>query len=285
MRFSLVFLFAFFVVISLSSDSEAEEEFTISVNPGWIGTYEIPGSCGERDMLDNNSNVIGTYIDCDTETGYTENITGTVRPHPDVSNSSSELYSYPWSIGGIELVGDRYGVGEQTTLSVDTFFTFNLKGSNFNNQTQYTFLYEISTASLTYWNGSSYAMSDTSYVDNSSIVFFGNSSEVNYNLSGTLADKFSTLNQSAPDLSNNCTPIYAKVVLKRLNASTNTDEIMVSYDSTPFYTDKNTYDECWDRNQERWEPYNDGFGMLPSLHFVVVLITISFVCVRKTRLA
>ncbi len=74
------------------------------------------------------------------------------------------------------------------------------------------------------------------------------------------------------------------MVLKRFNASTNTDEIMASYDSTPFYTDKHTL-ECWDLNQERWEPYNDGFGMPPSLHFVVALMVISFVCVRKTRSA
>lgn len=293
MRFSFVFLFAFFVIISLSSDTEAEEEFIISVNPGWIGNYEIPGSCGEREMLDNNSDVLYLYYDCDRETGYTENITATVKTKLGESNSSSEsYYSYynlymdqDWGIGG---VGDYYRYHE-TNLSVDTIFTFNLKGSNFNNQTQYTFLYKISTMV--------YAISATSSIEeplwdytlqdvaNSSLVFFGNSSEVNYNLSGTLADKFSTLNQSAPDISNNCTQIYAEVVLKRMNTSTNSDEILASYSSVPFYTDKYTLSECYPSWGDSGIYYHDAGFSMPSLHFVAVLMVISFVSVRKTRLA
>ena len=289
MRFSLIFVFVLITVVFLSSDTEAEEEFIISVNPGWIGNYEIPGSCGEREMLDNNSDVLFPYYDCDRETGYTENITGTVKHKLGESNSSSESYYYlynlymnqSWGIGG---VGDYYYYDE-TNLSVDTIFTFNLKGSNFNNQTQYTFLYKISTMTYTISATSSieeplgeYTLQD---VINSSIVFFGNSSEVNYNLSGTLADKFSTLNQSAPDISNNCTQIYAEVVLKRMNTSTNSDEILASYSSAPFYTDKYTLSEC-----DSYGDFDNYWSSpMPSLHFVAVLMVISFVSVRKTRLA
>ena len=63
MRFSLVFLFVFFVVISLSSDTEAEEEFTISVDPGWMEEKER--NCKTITANVGNSTEDGTYEECD----------------------------------------------------------------------------------------------------------------------------------------------------------------------------------------------------------------------------
>ena len=69
MRFSLVFLFVF-VVISLSSDSEAEENFTISVDPGW--EYWKETNCR---MVTHPEN--GTYEECDYYLEYETSLTNT----------------------------------------------------------------------------------------------------------------------------------------------------------------------------------------------------------------
>ena len=56
MRFSLIFILALLTVVFLSSESVAEEEFTISLNPGWYS--QVDGEC--ETITTHN----GTYEEC-----------------------------------------------------------------------------------------------------------------------------------------------------------------------------------------------------------------------------
>jgi len=204
MRFSLVFLFVF-VVISLSSDSEAEENFTISVDPGW--EYWKETNCR---MVTHPEN--GTYEECDYYLEYETSLTNTTV----------------WSIGGN---GDHHRVTTPsssiyyaaiTTISPDSTFVFSLNGINFSNDIEYTFSYEVRACIGN--------CSEQLVLAESQVTFFGNDS-IETNLSGTFD---SYLNEETLPLKDECEPVQALVKLEGTNVSTNNSLLLAVYISEDF---------------------------------------------------
>ena len=209
MRFSLVFLFVFFVVISLSSDCEAEENFTISVDPGWMDWKER--NCR---MVTDPDPANGTYEECDYYLEYETSLTNTTF----------------WSIGGN---GDYHRVTTQspsssiyyaaiTTISPDSTFVFSLNGINFSNDIEYTFSYEVRACIGN--------CSEQLVLAESQVTFFGNDS-IETNLSGTFD---SYLNEETLPLKDKCEPVQALVKLEGTNVSTNNSLLLAVYISEDF---------------------------------------------------
>jgi hypothetical protein len=187
MRFSLVFLCALFVVMSLSSDSEAEENFTISVDPGW--EYWEETNC--RIVTDEN----GTHEECDWVTGYTSRVQETNITNPD------------WII----------------SAPLDSEFTFTLNGTNFSSVATYNFSYKIFTAGG--YSGERHDIDGSNYVEgdielaSSSLIFNGNNSNIfSYNLSGNLSSNL-LINETRGQYLGDCVRLYAIITLEKNNNS------------------------------------------------------------------
>ena len=186
MRFSFVFLFALITVIFLSSESEAEENFTISVDPGW--DYWEETNC--RMVTDEN----GTHEECDWVTGYTNKVQETNITNPD------------WII----------------SAPLDSEFTFTLNGINFSSVATYNFSYKIFTAGG--YSGVRHDIDASDYVEEDieitslSLIFNGNNSDFSYNLSGNLSSNL-LINETRGQYLGDCVRLYAIVTLEKNNNS------------------------------------------------------------------
>ena len=171
MRFSLVFLFVFFVVISLSSDTEAEEEFTISVDPGWMEEKER--NCKTITANVGNSTEDGTYEECDYYLEYETNLTND---------------DYSWFIGDDGTRAEWRNKYDNSYLpytpnSLNSTFVFSLHGTNFSKNIEYTFSYVVySHLDYKEWEIEQELSQIT--LTEYQVTFFGNDS-IETNLSGT----------------------------------------------------------------------------------------------------
>ena len=163
---------------------------------------------------------------------------------------------------------------------LDSEFTFTLNGTNFSSVATYNFSYKILT---TYsWTkerdseGWDYVEEDIKIIS-SSLIFNVSSSDIfSYNLSGTLSSNF-LINETKGQYLSDCVRLYAIVTLERNNNSiVEWTELYTSayfLPGQPFAEYSDIY--C--------HPYTPGAWQTPSLHFVAVLMTISFVSISKTK--
>ena len=120
------FVFSLIAVIYLSSESEAEENFTISVDPGWMDEKE--GNCKTMTGYIGNSTDDGTYEyeECDYYLEYETNLTN--------DNFTND---YSWLIGDNGTIAEwrakYYGFSRLplTPNSLNSTFVFSLHGTNF----------------------------------------------------------------------------------------------------------------------------------------------------------
>ena len=187
MRFSFVFLFALISVVFLSSESEAEENFSVTLNPGW--EYWKETNC--RMVTDENS----THEECDWVTGYTNKVQETNITNPD------------WII----------------SAPLDSEFTFTLYGINFSSVATYNFSYKIFTDGG--YSGERHDIDDSDYVEgdieiiSSSLIFNGNNRDIfSYNLSGNLSSNL-LINETRGQYLGDCVRLYAIVTLEKNNNS------------------------------------------------------------------
>ena len=191
MRFSLFFIFVLLSVVFLSSESEAREEieenFSITINPGFTEWKET--NC----RIVNTEN--GTYEDCDWVTGYSNKIHETNITNPD------------WVI----------------SAPLDSEFTFTLDGTNFSSVATYNFSYKIFTYGG--YSGERYDIDYGDYVEHdieitsSSLIFVGNNSNrFSYNLSGSLSSNL-LINETRGQYLGECVRLYAILTLEKNNNS------------------------------------------------------------------
>ena len=167
MRLSVIFAFALFTILLFSSDSSAEEEFTISVVSG------------------DTTLTIG-----DTPKSWV--LSGAPYSQLEVSDD----------------LNDANGFSQQariSDLSKNSTFVFKVQGTNFDNDTTYTFGYSFTTyhplfSDLYNPNGRNNGYRGVE------VVFSGNNSEeINYNLAGNLSQYTDK---------DNCTVLEVRVYLK-----------------------------------------------------------------------
>ena len=126
MRVSIVFVFSLIAVIFLSSESEAEENFTISVDPGWM--VEKERNCKTITVDGGTENGTYEYEECDYYLEYETNLTNDAD----------------WSIGDNGTTANwlRFDV-PLTPNSLNSTFVFSLHGTNFSKNIEYTFSYVV----------------------------------------------------------------------------------------------------------------------------------------------
>ncbi len=191
MRFSLFFIFVLLSVVFLSSESEAREEleenFSITINPGFTEWKET--NC----RIVNTEN--GTYEECDWVTGYSNKIHEINITNPD------------WVI----------------SAPLDSEFTFTLNGTNFSSVATYNFSYKIFTYGG--YSGERYDIDVSDYVEHdieitsSSIIFIGNNSNsFSYSLLGNLSSNL-LINETRGQYLGECVRLYAIVTLEKNNNS------------------------------------------------------------------
>tara|TARA_B100001029_G_scaffold97654_1_gene80275 strand:+ start:219 stop:1337 length:1119 start_codon:yes stop_codon:yes gene_type:complete len=188
MRLSVIFAFALFTILLFSSDSSAEEEFTISVVSG------------------DTTLTIG-----------------------DTSKS--------WVLSGAPYsqleVSDDFHQARISDLSKNSTFVFKLQGTNFDNDTTYTFGYRFTTY---------HPLSSDIYNPNGrqngyrgvEVVFSGNNSEeINYNLAGNLS-------QYTYSNDDNCTVFKVRVYLEGKSS----EDLFYTYSDSFFLEGYNDAEEC-----------------------------------------
>ena len=187
MRFSIVFVFALITVVFLSSESEAEENFTITINPGWEHMKET--NC----RIVNSGN--GTYEECDWVTGYASKV------------HETNLTDTDWII----------------SAPLDSEFTFTLNGTNFSSEATYNFSYKIFTSGG--YSGERHDIDSSDYVEDdieltsSSLIFIrNNNNSFSYNLSGNLSSNL-LINETRGHYLGDCVQLYAIVTLEKNNNS------------------------------------------------------------------
>ena len=239
-----MFVCSLLLLLSFSGGVSAEESFSVTVDPGW--EYWEETNC--RMVTDKN----GTYEECDWVTGYTNEVYET-----NITDSD-------WII----------------SAPLDSEFIFTLNGTNFSSVATYNFSYKILT---TYsWTkerdseGWDYVEEDIE-IKSSSLIFNVSSSDIfSYNLSGTLSSNF-LINETKGQYLSDCVRLYAIVTLERNNNSivewTKLYTSAYFLPGQPFAEYSDIY--C--------HPYTPGAWQTPSLHFVAVLMTISFVSISKTK--
>ena len=240
-----MFVCSLLLLLSFSGGVSAEESFSVTVDPSW--KYWKETNC--RMVTDEN----GTYEECDWVTGYTNKV------HETNITDSDWIISAP----------------------LDSEFIFTLNGTNFSSVATYNFSYKILT---TYsWTkerdseGWDYVEEDIEIISSSLIFNVSSSYIYSYNLSGTLSSNF-LINETKDQYLSDCVRLYAIVTLERNNNS------IVEYTSAVFYPGQ-PFEESFDSPNGCYPPPQYADWSVPSLHFVAVLMVISFVCVRKTRLA
>ena len=195
MRLSVIFAFALFTILLFSSDSSAEEEFTISVVSG------------------DTTLTIG-----DTPKSWV--LSGAPYSQLEVSDD----------------LKDANGFSQQariSDLSKNSTFVFKLQGTNFDNDTTYTFGYRFTTyhplfSDLYNPNGRQNGYRAVE------VVFSGNNSEeINYNLAGNLS-QYTYFNDD------NCTVLKVRVSLEGKSSE---DLFYTSSDSF-FLEGYNDAEEC-----------------------------------------
>ena len=163
---------------------------------------------------------------------------------------------------------------------LDSEFTFTLNGTNFSSVATYNFSYKILT---TYsWTkerdseGWDYVEEDIKIIS-SSLIFNVSSSDIfSYNLSGTLSSNF-LINETKDQYLSDCVRLYAIVTLER-----NNNFSIVEYTSAVFYPGQPLKESFRAPSGCSPPPQYADWSVL-SLHFVAVLMTISFVSISKTK--
>ena len=235
MRFSLVFLFVFFVVISLSSDTEAEEEFTISVDPGWM--EENARNCKTITANVGNSTEDGTYEECDYYLEYETNLTND---------------DYSWFIGDDGTRAEWRNKYDNSYLpytpnSLNSTFVFSLHGTNFSKNIEYTFSYVVySHLDYKEWEIEQELSQIT--LTEYQVTFFGNDS-IETNLSGTFnggvaIDSWISEDVETLVLKDECSTVYANVKLEGKNVSTGNTSLSETYLSGGFFLNDTTEEKC-----------------------------------------
>ena len=195
MRLSVIFAFALFTILLFSSDSSAEEEFTISVVSG--DTTLTIGDTSESWVL-----------------------SGAPYSQLEVSDDLKDANGFSHQL-------------RISDLSKNSTFVFKLQGTNFDNDTTYTFGYRFTTyhplfSDLYNPNGRQNGYRAVE------VVFSGNNSEeINYNLAGNLS-QYTYFNDD------NCTVLKVTVYLEGKSSK---DLFYTSSDSF-FLEGYNDAEEC-----------------------------------------
>lgn len=293
--------FVLLMVLFFSPDVSSEENFTISLNPGW--SSQVDGEC--ETITTHN----GTYEECAKVLQFETKLSG----YND-SGSPSE-----WAIDGDmhAFTGDRnvryIDVYSVPGAPLGSSFTFSLNGANFSDNTTYSFSYNLRTSKVyssidhrPYWRnepnsdafhtnlGYDYLrvrITPNLILDTSSVLFSGNSSqELNFNLTGqigsteeSLSSAFDTnilLNSTNSPLwgpqtvyLNDCTRMYAEVILTK-NASTDSEEILAHYVSTDFTTEEYSRNLCSLSTSTNYSMYDAGFGYGDELIIVAFIVLV-----------
>ncbi len=275
----LISAIALFALLLFSSDSGAEEEFTISVDPGWFEEKET--NC--KTITDNSGNVTAEYEECDDYLEYETNLTNyTVRCNSLLGNGP--LRSPCWSIGGDGTTFKSwYGGGYFVTPnSLNSTFVFSLHGTNFSKNIEYTFSYVVYSY-LDYEELKIEREKSQITLAESQVTFFGNDS-IETNLSGTFNGGIAIDSYYIPEdeetllLKAECSAVFAHVNLEGTNVSTGNISLTTTYTSGGFFLNDTTREKC----EVVYSMAGDS-GFTPSLHFVVVLMVISFVSINKTK--
>ena len=239
MRVSLVFVFSLIAVIFLSSESEAEENFTISVDPGWMDEKER--NCKTITANVGNSTEDGTYEyeECDYYLAEETNLTND---------------TYSWSIGDNGTRAEwrtkyyDYSYLPLTPNSLNSTFVFSLHGTNFSKNIEYTFSYVVySYLDYEEWEIDQELSQIT--LAESQVTFFGNDS-IEANLSGTFNGGVAIDSYYVPEdeetlvLKDECSTVYANVKLKGTNVSTGQVLLSKTYSSEGFFLNDSTRVEC-----------------------------------------
>ena len=290
--------FVLLMVLFFSPDVSSEENFTISLNPGW--SSQVDGEC--ETITTHN----GTYEECAKVLQFETKLSG----YND-SGSPSE-----WAIDG-----DMHAfTGDRNVMYTDVYsvpgaplgssFTFSLNGANFSDNTTYSFSYSLRTSKVyssidhrPYWRnepnsnafhtnlGYDYLrvrITPNLILDTSSVLFSGNSSqELNFNLTGQIGSTengpFDTnilLNSTNSPLwgpqtvyLNDCTRMYAEVILTK-NASTDSEEILAHYVSTDFTPEEYSRNLCSLSTSTDYSMYDAGFGYGDELIIVAFIVLV-----------
>ena len=185
MRFSLFFMFVLLSVVFLSSESEAREEleenFTISLDPGW--EYWEETNC--RMVTDEN----GTYEECDSYLEFETNLT-------NYWIISAPLDSeFTFTLNGINF----------SSVATYNFSYKILTGGGYSGER-----HDIA--------GPNYVEEDIE-ITSSSLIFNGNNSDIfSYNLAGNLSSNL-LINETRGQYLGDCVLLYAIVTLERNNNS------------------------------------------------------------------
>ena len=232
-NFFLISAIALFTLLLFSFDSGAEEEFTISVDPGWMDEKER--NCKTITANVGNSTEDGTYEyeECDYYLEYETNLTNDAD----------------WSIGDNGTTANwlRYDV-PLTPNSLNSTFVFSLHGTNFSENIEYTFSYVVYSA-LDYeeWEIDQELSQIT--LAESQVTFFGNDS-IEANLSGTFNGGVAIDSYYVPEdeetlvLKDECSSVFAHVKLKGTNVSTGQVLLSKTYSSEGFFLNDSTRVKC-----------------------------------------
>ena len=164
---------------------------------------------------------------------------------------------------------------------LDSEFTFTLNGINFSSVATYNFSYKILTAGG--YSGERHDIDGPDYVEedieitSSSLIFNGNNSDIfSYNLAGNLSSNL-LINETRGQYLGDCVRLYAIVTLER-----NNNFSIVEYTSAVFYPGQPLKESFRAPSGCSPPPQYADWSVL-SLHFVAVLMTISFVSISKTK--
>jgi len=232
-NFFLISAIALFALLLFSSDSGAEEEFTISVDPGWMDEKER--NCKMITANVGNSTEDGTYEyeECDYYLEYETNLTNDAD----------------WSIGDNGTTANwqhRYDV-PLTPNSLNSTFVFSLHGTNFSKNIEYTFSYVVYSY-LDYEELKIEAEKSQITLAESQFTFFGNDS-IETNLSGTFnggiaIDSWISEDVETLVLKDECSSVFAHVKLEGTNVSTGNVSLSETYSSEGFFLNDSTRVKC-----------------------------------------
>jgi len=269
-KFLFVLSLALVSALYLSSSASSEENFTISVDPGWFEEKET--NC--KTITDNSGNVTAEYEECDDYLEYETNLTNDVCGDDRVRPSSC------WSIGGNGTIFDSAYVSPN---SLNSTFVFSLHGTNFSKNIEYTFSYVVYTY-LDWQEMEIEGEKSQITLAESQVTFFGDDS-IETNLSGTFNGGIAIDSYYIPEdeekllLKDECRAVFAHVKLEGTNVSTGNLSLSTTYISGGFFLNDTTREKC-----EVVYSMGGDSGFTPSLHFVVVLMVISFVSISKTKI-
>tara|TARA_B100001250_G_scaffold213908_1_gene183480 strand:+ start:261 stop:1061 length:801 start_codon:yes stop_codon:yes gene_type:complete len=263
-KFLFVLSLAFVSGLYFSSSASSEENFTISVDPGWMDEKET--NC--RTITEDRVNGTYEYEKCDYYLEYEINLTDDAD----------------WSIGddGTTASWIRRDM-PHTPNSLNSTFVFSLHGTNFSKNIEYKFSYVVYSF-LDYEELKIEAGKSQITLAESQVTFFGNGS-IETNLSGTFNGGIAIDSDYIPEdektliLKDECSEVFVHVNLEGTNVSTGNLSLSKTYSSGWFFLNDSTKLKC-----KYYSSMDGDAGFhIPSLHFVVVLMVISFVSFRKTK--